>query len=85
MAYQIVFSKSAQKELDKLPKVFGLKVLSKIEGLADNPRPNGCKKLEGAGNNYRIRINDYRVIYSIYDRELIVDIIKIDDRKQVYR
>ncbi len=84
MAYKIVFAKSAQKELDKLPKAFGLKILGTIESLAGNPRPHGCKKLEGAGNNYRIRVNDYRIIYSIYDAELIVDIIKIDDRKQVY-
>ena len=85
MLYRVIFSKSAQKELDKLPKTFGLKVLSKIESLAANPRPSGCKKLEGSKTGYRIRVNDYRVIYSIFDAELIVDIIKIDDRKQVYR
>jgi mRNA interferase RelE/StbE len=85
MPYQVIFAKSAQKELDKLPKAFGLKVLAKIEVLSDNPRPHGCKKLEGSQNNYRIRVNDYRIIYSIYDKELIVDIVKIDDRKQIYR
>jgi mRNA interferase RelE/StbE len=83
--YHVVFAKSAQKELNKLPKTFGLRVLAKIEALSNNPRPAGCKKLEGALNNYRIRVNDYRVIYSIYDAELTVDIVKIDDRKQVYR
>jgi mRNA interferase RelE/StbE len=85
MPYRVIFAKSAQKELDKLPKNFGLKVLAKIEALSNNPRPVGCKKLEGSQNSYRIRVNDYRIIYSIYDKELIVDIVKIDDRKQVYR
>jgi mRNA interferase RelE/StbE len=85
VSYRIVFAKSAQKELNKLPKPFGSKVLAKIFALSSNPRPTGCKKLEGSENSYRIRINDYRVIYSIYDDHLLIDIIKIDNRKQVYR
>lgn len=84
VAYKVVFAKSAKKELEKLSKSLGLKILSKIDGLASNPRPIGCKKLEDS-DNYRIRINDYRVIYSIYDKELVIDVIKIGHRKQIYR
>jgi len=82
--YRIVFAESAQKELRKITKPFGLRILRAIEKLAHNPRPAGCKKLVES-DSYRIRINDYRVIYTIKDSELIIDVIKIAHRKQVYR
>jgi mRNA interferase RelE/StbE len=83
--YQITFSKSAEKEILNLPKKIGSQILAKIDLLAINPRPSGCKKLSGSLNSYRIRIGDYRVIYTIADKELLVDIITIGDRKEVYR
>lgn len=55
MIYNVLLAKSAQKELDKLPKVLGLRIYAKLETLAENPRPVGCKKLEGLKNAYRIR------------------------------
>ncbi len=85
MAYTIIFARSAQKELNRISKPFGKKILAKIEILAEQPRPHGSIKLEDSDNTYRIRVGDYRVIYSIYDKELVVDVIKIDHRKQVYR
>ncbi|MDZ4845776.1 MAG: type II toxin-antitoxin system RelE/ParE family toxin [Chitinophagales bacterium] len=78
-----MFAKSAQKELNKIPKAFGNRILAKIETLTEQPRQHGSIKLEGSDNTYRIRIGDYRVIYSIYDKALVVDVIKIDHRKQV--
>lgn len=83
--YQITFSKSAEKELLNLAKKIGSQILAKIDLLAINPRPSGCKKLIGSLNSYRIRIGDYRVIYTITDKELLVDIVTIGDRKEVYR
>jgi mRNA interferase RelE/StbE len=56
-----------------------------IKSLADNPRPDGCKKLKGVDSVYRIRINDYRVVYSIIDQCLIIQVIKIGHRKEIYQ
>jgi mRNA interferase RelE/StbE len=56
-----------------------------IERLATNPRPKGCRKLEGADNLWRIRVGDYRVIYSVDDARRIVDIIAIRHRSEAYR
>jgi mRNA interferase RelE/StbE len=80
--YQVTFSKSAEKELLSLPKKIGSQILAKIDLLAVNPRPSGCKKLTGSINSYRLRIAD---LYTIADKELLVDIIKIVDRKEVCR
>ena len=83
--YPIEFSKSAEKELLNLPKKTASQILSKIDMLALNPRPSGCKKLTGSLNSYRIRIGDYRVLYTIEDNILLVDIVSIGNRKDVYR
>ena len=85
MIYHVLLAKGAQKELDNLPKRVGLKIYAKLETLAENPRPAGCKKLEGSKNSFRIRIGDYRVVYSVYDTELIVEVIKVGHRREVYR
>jgi mRNA interferase RelE/StbE len=83
-AYIIEFKQSAKKELAQLPDWIAEKVLDRIKALAGNPRPDGCKKLTGSTHSYRIRINDYRVVYSITDKHLIIQIIKIGHRKDVY-
>jgi len=83
MAYEIRFEKSAIKQLAKLPTDASQKIMEAIEGLADNPRLSGCKKLKGR-DAYRIRIGDYRVIYEIYDNQLLVIIIAIGNRKDIY-
>ncbi|MDE1192194.1 MAG: type II toxin-antitoxin system RelE/ParE family toxin [Arachidicoccus sp.] len=82
--YVVVLSKSAQKQLDKIPDLVANPILDAIAALEKNPRPNGCKKLKGR-NGYRIRIGNYRVIYDIFDRELIVDVIAVGNRKDVYK
>lgn len=83
--YSIEFKQSAKKELAQLPRPTAEKVAERIKALADNPRPDGCKKLTGSTYSYRIRINDYRVVYSIIDQCLIIQVIKIGHRKDVYR
>ncbi len=79
------FKQNAQKELNIIPKKTGFKIISTIELLANNPRPVGSKKLSDSVNAYRIRIGDYRVIDSVFDEQLIVDVIKINHRKQIYK
>lgn len=85
MTYSIEIKQSAQKELAKLPENIAVKVIKQIRALAKEPRPNGCKKLAGTDYTYRIRINDYRIVYSIFDQQLVIQVIKIGHRKDIYR
>ena len=81
--YQVVIEKRAQKELSKIPPPDYTKVTVALKGLAVNPRPHGYKKLKGRPG-YRIRIGDYRVIYSIQDNILTVFILEIGNRRDIY-
>lgn len=83
MAYSLHFSKQAFKELEKINEPFYSAIKQAILNLAQNPRPQGYKKLKGR-DSYRIRIGNYRVIYDIFDNELVVDIITLRHRKDVY-
>jgi len=81
--YIISITKTAQKQLNKLPdSVEGL-LIEAIQELAINPRPNGCKKLKGR-DGYRVRKGDFRIIYDIYDKELVIQIIAVGNRKDIY-
>jgi len=82
--FKINFKKSAIKELKKLPNKEIVKLTELIGKLAFNPRPFGCKKLKAYKNLWRIRSGNYRIIYSIEDKVLIIEILKIADRKDVY-
>ncbi|MBF0489096.1 MAG: type II toxin-antitoxin system RelE/ParE family toxin [Candidatus Omnitrophica bacterium] len=82
--YSIEIKQSASKEIEKLPKGDLKVVLTKIESLASNPRPHGCIKLS-AQERYRIRCGQYRILYMILDHVLVVTIVKVAHRKDVYR
>jgi len=83
--YQIVFSRTARKELEILDNELVRRILRKIESLATNPRPPGCEKLKGQENLWRVRVGDYRIIYTISDNDRIIDIALIRHRKDAYR
>jgi len=85
MTYSIEIKQSAQKELAKLPRNIADKVIKQIRALADDPYPNGCKKLVGTDHTYRIRIMDYRVLYSIFNQQLVIQVIKIGHCKDIYK
>lgn len=85
MIYAIKIDKKARKQLDSLPIPVQNRIERKIDDLAKNPRPHGAEKLSGEENLYRIRIGDYRVIYQILDKILLVLIVKIGHRREVYR
>jgi mRNA interferase RelE/StbE len=85
MAYTVTFKLSALKQLEKLPRAVAERILAKSASLADNPRPAGAVKLAGAGNLWRVRIGDYRVIYVIDDRGQTVDVRIVAHRREVYR
>lgn len=82
--YQITFARSARKELEALDAELVGRIFRKIELLADEPRPAGCLKLVGENNLWRIRIGDYRVIYSINDKKKNVDITAVRHRREAY-
>ena len=83
MAYTLYFSKHAIKELEKINEPFYSSIKQAILDLSENPRPPGCKKLKGR-SGWRIRVGNYRVIYDIFDNQLIVDIITLGHRKEIY-
>ena len=85
MIYQITFKKSAIKDLLSLPPEEVRRIIVKIDQLALEPRPKGCKKLQGDNLElWRIRVGDYRVVYSIEDIIRIVEINAIGHRKDIY-
>ena len=81
--YSISLSKRAQKYLDKLSDNIAKPVFQAIKNLENDPRPHGYKKLKGR-NGYRIRIGDYRVIYEIFDNTLLIEVIALGNRKDIY-
>ena len=82
--YSITFAHSARKELEALPNALIKRILKNIEALSDEPRPNRCRKLQGFKNLWRIRIGDYRVIYSIDDTAEMIDVIAVRHRREAY-
>jgi mRNA interferase RelE/StbE len=84
-AYEVQIAPAAQKELNRLPTQQRKRVEAAIVALAEIPRPNGCRKLQGIDDVYRIRVGNYRVIYRIYDNELVVLVVSVGDRKDIYR
>lgn len=82
--YEVTVLPSAQKEITKLPKQLQGKILKALISLSENPRPEGCKKLVGT-DSWRFRIGEYRIVYSIVDNILTIEIIRVAHRKDVYR
>jgi mRNA interferase RelE/StbE len=83
--YRIQFTKEAQKQIEKLPKKVILKIFEKIEKLASDPKPPGSKSLKGKlAHYYRIRSGDYRVIYAVEDDKLVILVVKVAHRKDIY-
>ena len=86
MKYKVDFTKAAEEQLESIPKSDVRKILKRIEKLSLNPFPLGFEKLKGSHfESYRIRQGDYRVLYAVYEDKLLVLVIKIGHRKEVYR
>lgn len=83
--YKIQFTRAAERGLASLPKADLRRVDAAILGLADHPRPPGSKKLQGAGDLYRIRIGDYRVVYTVEAHRLVVLVVNVGNRRDIYR
>ena len=81
--YTIVLSKKAKRQLDKLSDHTAKPLFAAIASLEKNPRPVGCIKLKDR-DGYRIRVGDYRIIYQVLDKELIIDVIDLGHRREIY-
>ena len=81
--YQVNLKKSVIKDLEKLPDIVLKRVQKTILGLANNPRPDGCKKLKGR-DDYRVRVGDYRILYFVNDEIVTIEVVRMQHRKDVY-
>jgi mRNA interferase RelE/StbE len=85
-SYKVLIKASAAKEIEAVdPKKDRQRIVAAIRSLADDPRPTGSEKLAGEDDRYRIRVGRYRIIYSIGDDELLVFVVRVGHRKDVYR
>lgn len=85
MAYKLEWKKSARKEFKKLPKKDRRKIIVSIENLAKAPFEGNFRKLVNYKNAYRIRVGDYRVIYKVFKQLLVIEIVRVGHRKDIYR
>ena len=85
MSYRILLSPAAQKALERLPLDIQNRLAGKISALAENPRPLGTKTLKGTKGDLRLRVGDYRIVYRIEDERLLIRVVKIGHRSEVYR
>jgi len=84
-AYRVVVTPAVERQLGKLRGSDREMVAAALVALAHNPRPAGCKKLQGTTDLWRVRVGRYRVVYSLVDDRLLVIVVKVGDRKDVYR
>jgi len=83
-SYRLVIKLSVSKDLRAFPNADVAAILKRIQSLADDPRPPGCEKLS-AQERYRVRQGVYRILYEIQDQELVVTVVKVGHRRDVYR
>jgi len=86
VAYTVEIAPAAKRQIRALPKAAQARVVERLRALAEEPRPRGAKKLQGeAGDFYRVRVGDYRVVYSVDGKKLEVLVVKVAHRREVYR
>ena len=84
-SYEIEISRTAEKQLEKLSREDQLRVVRAVLALAEEPHPRGSRKLSGYDDVFRIRVGRYRVLYSVFESRLVIIILKVGHRKDVYR
>ncbi len=84
-SYSLLWKRSARKELRKLPRDARRRILAAVERLIDEPYPPGSRKLIGSQGAFRLRVGNYRIVYSVFTSELLIEVVRVGDRKNVYR
>lgn len=82
--FEVLLKDSVKKDLRNVPAHHAARILAKLASLKDDPRPHGCEKLSGQ-ERYRVRQGDYRIIYEVADKVLLVFVVKVGHRRDVYR
>jgi mRNA interferase RelE/StbE len=85
VSYSVTFSARAARQFRKLPRSAQERIRPVIDALADNPHPPGAKKLEGRHNGWRVRVGVYRVLYLVENDRLLVLVVEVGHRREVYR
>jgi mRNA interferase RelE/StbE len=83
--YDIEWRPSTKKDLKRISKAEVQRIIKAVESLSGQPRPPGATKLSGSNLTYRIRVGNYRIIYEIHDEIILIEIVKVGNRKDVYR
>jgi mRNA interferase RelE/StbE len=83
--YRVEIARRAVKALAALPRKEQQRVRAAIDLLAENPRPPGCVALTGEAHAYRVRVGDYRIVYEVFDDRLVVQVVRVGHRRDVYR
>ncbi len=84
-SYHVNWRRSTKKDLRRISSTEVARIVDVVATLSDEPRPVGCKKMSGSDCAYRLRVGDYRIIYEVYDETIIIEVIKIGHRRDVYR
>ena len=84
-SFLIEWRKSTKKDLRRIAANEVSKIVAAVADLANDPRPHGCTKMQGTDLAYRIRIGDYRVIYEIFEDRLVIEVVRVSHRREVYR
>jgi len=85
VAYRVEIAPAARRQIKRLKKAVQERIISSVDALGEEPRPAGIKKLSGAKELYRVREGDYRIIYQVQDEVLLVLVVKVGHRRDVYR
>jgi mRNA interferase RelE/StbE len=84
-AYEVTISRRAVKALAALPRKEQQRIRAAIDLLSDTPRPPGCVAMAGEAHAYRVRVGDYRIVYDVFDDRLVIQVVRIGHRRDVYR
>jgi mRNA interferase RelE/StbE len=84
-SYQLEWRRSATKDLRRIASEEVPRVIAAVESLVEDPFPPGCVKLSGSERSYRIRVGDYRILYDVLSGRLVIEVIRVGHRKDVYR
>lgn len=85
MAHRIEVSPAAARQLKKIDRRVLPQIAEKIDSLASEPRPHGCEKLSGYDSLYRVRAGDYRIVYGVEDRLVLIVVLKVGNRAEIYK
>lgn len=83
--YEVQLERAAERDLRRLSAEDFTRIIAHMKALGGNPRPLGCRKITGSRNDWRIRVGDYRIIYEINDNAMLVRVLRVRHRRDVYR